>query len=328
MLPEADGGRRIIPARAGFTATAVMEIATAADHPRSRGVYEHDIKEMGDAEGSSPLARGLPRARKSNSLPVGIIPARAGFTRPPVGRRARPGDHPRSRGVYTSRSSPATGGWGSSPLARGLPPVSVCPQTSTADHPRSRGVYSMTARMTGAPTGSSPLARGLLPTLPQRRPRRRIIPARAGFTWYVLGNIRGPYGSSPLARGLHRLGDDEDDALRIIPARAGFTRPSSSGVISAWDHPRSRGVYPHTAVQAALSAGSSPLARGLPRPHVLDAAIAGIIPARAGFTRSAGRGSGARRDHPRSRGVYRFLYADTDSMHGSSPLARGLPTVP
>ena len=50
---------RIIPARAGFTYSKPRTAFVVKDHPRSRGVYEHDIKEMGDAEGSSPLARGL-----------------------------------------------------------------------------------------------------------------------------------------------------------------------------------------------------------------------------------------------------------------------------
>ena len=74
----------------------------------------------------------------------------------------------------------------------------------------------------------------------------------------------------------------------------------------------------------ALRAGSSPLARGLRRRRPADQPGHRIIPARAGFTalpcwRGAGTG-----DHPRSRGVYRYLGA-TDSEHwGSSPLARGL----
>ena len=52
------------------------------------------------------------------------------------------------------------------------------------------------------------------------------------------------------------------------------------------------------------SAGSSPLARGLLRHPTAVLLQRGIIPARAGFTRS-GRGRGMRAgDHPRSRGVY------------------------
>ena len=52
------------------------------------------------SEGSSPLARGLRGGVLDGARPVGIIPARAGFT-PPMGVSGRErGDHPRSRGVY------------------------------------------------------------------------------------------------------------------------------------------------------------------------------------------------------------------------------------
>ena len=54
-------GRRIIPARAGFTAIDVSDWSRVVDHPRSRGVYQ--VQEAHDRAvlGSSPLARGLPR---------------------------------------------------------------------------------------------------------------------------------------------------------------------------------------------------------------------------------------------------------------------------
>ena len=51
----------------------------------------------------------------------------------------------------------------------------------------------------------------------------------------------------------------------------------------------------------------------------------GIIPARAGFTRWCGGPGRPRRDHPRSRGVYRSAGLRADLLRGSSPLARGLP---
>ena len=55
-----------------------------------------------------------------------------------------------------------------------------------------------------------------------------------------------------------------------------------------------------------------------------DAAPAGIIPARAGFTimwpGKRKRGT----DHPRSRGVYARPPSPPSSATGSSPLARGL----
>ena len=49
----------IIPARAGFTLSVVLDGETAPDHPRSRGVYPTMGAPGGGVRGSSPLARGL-----------------------------------------------------------------------------------------------------------------------------------------------------------------------------------------------------------------------------------------------------------------------------
>ena len=112
--------RRIIPARAGFTITPANGSFPQPDHPRSRGVYAIECKNVTRMDGSSPLARGL-----QGSLPVhgefqGIIPARAGFTPVHHPRGRRHWDHPRSRGVYDVAWDEFMDGWGSSPLARGL----------------------------------------------------------------------------------------------------------------------------------------------------------------------------------------------------------------
>ena len=52
--------------------------------------------------------------------------------------------------------------------------------------------------------------------------------------------------------------------------------------------------------------------------------MGGIIPARAGFTRTAEPVDAEGADHPRSRGVYTGLHAVAVGEEGSSPLARGL----
>ena len=112
--------RRIIPARAGFTATWSTDSGPQEDHPRSRGVYYEDMRTKLQVEGSSPLARGLPSLTATAVALAGIIPARAGFTPDArdglvVGR-----DHPRSRGVYKEACCHLGADAGSSPLARGL----------------------------------------------------------------------------------------------------------------------------------------------------------------------------------------------------------------
>ena len=274
----------------------------------------------------------------------GIIPARAGFTRPRLWVSSRAWDHPRSRGVYSTRS-PARSGWrGSSPLARGLrsnPP----PWTSSRrDHPRSRGVYGRAFPPPTPGAGSSPLARGLhaIPVPAEKLPR--IIPARAGFTGVQRApahspadhpRSRGVYsrapsvgvtaqGSSPLARGLRGRGWSIDHEDRIIPARAGFTTRRRTGPRWSEDHPRSRGVYSSQVTPPSMERGSSPLARGLLADRVAGVSAGGIIPARAGFTWPPPRLPRRSWDHPRSRGVYRSPLIAFRAVRGSSPLARGL----
>ena len=112
---------------------------------------------------------------------------------------------------------------------------------------------------------------------------------------------------------------------RIIPARAGFTLGHCSLFLTPEDHPRSRGVYARRRRTPARLRGSSPLARGLPRPHPPGGRQPGIIPARAGFTAASPAPNHVARDHPRSRGVYAVAVAACSRRGGSSPLARGLP---
>ena len=179
------------------------------------------------------------------------------------------------------------------------------------------------------------------------RSARGIIPARVGFTVGILyasiwrrdhPRSRGVYrkstvsgrpcqGSSPLARGLPAGGALAGGSLRIIPARAGFTPSQSTPPQPGEDHPRSRGVYSAVDDSPGIHAGSSPLARGLRSPRCEQSPRGGIIPARAGFTRfSASSGVGLK-DHPRSRGVYLVRQHAITLSEGSSPLARGLPTL-
>ena len=172
------------------------------DHPRSRGVYSSRAEGYSQVAGSSPLARGLPHPSRSPAPGMWIIPARAGFTGPVVGRSPPPGDHPRSRGVYRSTSGRRVSGLGSSPLARGLPGAfgdgvghgGIIPAragftrraspspAARWDHPRSRGVYDVPFRYLFVTWGSSPLARGLQAMVMVAGRPWGIIPARAGFT--------------------------------------------------------------------------------------------------------------------------------------------------
>ena len=253
--------------------------------------------------GSSPLARGLRAVSCRTVCRCGIIPARAGFTRPAS---------PLTRG---QRIIPARAGFTISVDLDG-----VCAE----DHPRSRGVYDGADLAPVPDAGSSPLARGLPPSSRRGKTMRRIIPARAGFTRRSLPLLqggedhprsRGVYGascdhpgceagSSPLARGLLVNDVRDGGAHRIIPARAGFTGSTLLRGSPRADHPRSRGVYAAGYGGVFALGGSSPLARGLPVEEADPRFDDRIIPARAGFTPGGGSRGRGRRDHPRSRGVY------------------------
>ena len=258
-----------------------------------------------EPEGSSPLARGLPQKRTRRGRGNRIIPARAGFTPPHTMAEPPAQDHPRSRGVYSSRQFGPSERSGSSPLARGLPHALLMHRGARGiiparagftrrpgrrvlhggDHPRSRGVYDALPSSMAASAGSSPLARGL-PKIVEHDPAGTgIIPARAGFTQAIPAQRIVKEGSSPLARGLQGGVPAHGETQRIIPARAGFTLPA-----------RQPGE-PHP--------GSSPLARGLRDAPFWEVRTDRIIPARAGFTTTCAGPPTPWRDHPRSRGVYR-----------------------
>ena len=140
----------------------------------------------------------------------------------------------------------------------------------------------------------------------------------------IAGDTYSVAGSSPLARGLLVTSGNAIDFARIIPARAGFTSSFRGTRRPGRDHPRSRGVYVWGNIREAIQPGSSPLARGLRRGSLGASVRGGIIPARAGFTRSTTSPPGSSADHPRSRGVYLYDAMKTGTVSGSSPLARGL----
>ena len=133
------GGRGIIPARAGFTTLVETAMRTRRDHPRSRGVYSRSPARPSRLCGSSPLARGLPIILLAALAASGIIPARAGFTGSSRASRSGSRDHPRSRGVYPRAIASSTVAGGSSPLARGLPPVDGEPERSVGIIPARAG---------------------------------------------------------------------------------------------------------------------------------------------------------------------------------------------
>ena len=192
-------------------------------------------------------------------------------------------------------------------------------------HPRSRGENKHRAYYEGRQTGSSPLTRGKLASGPRSSQGRRLIPAHAGKTASERPNqprsrahprsrgensrlrpgLRRRPGSSPLTRGKPMPRRLAGHLTGLIPAHAGKTERCPGGRARAWAHPRSRGEnFDHEDVRG-VGAGSSPLTRGKPRPHVLR-----------------GQPDWA---HPRSRGENTRSARPPSTSPGSSPLTRGKP---
>ena len=202
----------------------------------------------------------------------------------------------------------------------------------------------MPAQQTGhAYRGSSPHARGALVLRSLRGVTLGIIPACAGSTRACCSTgrtsgdhprMRGEHGlrvtgspsregSSPHARGALPQAAAHAQVEGIIPACAGSTNVDGESTAKAGDHPRMRGEHCVGSCCMWAIKGSSPHARGAPRPNAYDSCGRGIIPACAGSTLcscAAGRKYG---DHPRMRGEHEAADFEYQVSEGSSPHARG-----
>ena len=231
-----------------------------------------------------------------------LIPARAGRTTTTPTRRFRPRAHPRSRGADTQAAVDLSAAGGSSPLARG---------------------GHRTLSRIHRPPGLIPARAGRTsPRPPQGRDRRAHPRSRGadGGGEYSLPLLKG---SSPLARGGPRRDGVRPARGGLIPARAGRTGIVDVDVFTDRAHPRSRGADPcHEATSQPIG-GSSPLARGGRAPPAMGDRKSGLIPARAGRTRSGPSSPRRCRAHPRSRGADDAREDAGASKRGSSPLARG-----
>ena len=175
----------------------------------------------------------------------------------------------------------------------------------------------------------------------------RFIPARAGNTETAPSSAGPPsvhprsrgehhqfggeteprIGSSPLARGTRASRRSRGRPFRFIPARAGNTRRPLSGNAFRPVHPRSRGEHLADGGGVLRQDGSSPLARGTrcdPRGRHRPLRF---IPARAGNTAPTSPAASSVTVHPRSRGEHRDTPTWTGADTGSSPLARGTPSL-
>ena len=80
LLEAVPGG--LIPAHAGKTAAIAWQVSTARVHPHARGENANTYPRFNVDAGSSPLAREKLVDPEAHGRAVGLIPARAGKTRP------------------------------------------------------------------------------------------------------------------------------------------------------------------------------------------------------------------------------------------------------
>ena len=192
----------LIPARAGKTLIPTLSGTLRPAHPRAGGENDAGVPAGGRSSGSSTRGRGKRYARGAGDSADGLIPARAGKTKPfppphPSGRA-----HPRAGGenlrCILSRGSELC----SSPRGRGKREVlegrngdvrliparagktgSVVQRIAAlAAHPRAGGENPIVISFCPFVSGSSPRGRRKLVSSGGARAGPRLIPARAGKT--------------------------------------------------------------------------------------------------------------------------------------------------
>ena len=109
----------IIPARAGSSQPYSMSCRCLGDHPRVCGEQLMDEIKLKPCPGSSPRARGAVNGAYGARCHVGIIPARAGSSRPIRTSGCAIWGHPRVCGEQSRFRSSAPLRSGSSPRVRG-----------------------------------------------------------------------------------------------------------------------------------------------------------------------------------------------------------------
>ena len=134
-------------------------------------------------------------------------------------------------------------------------------------------------------------------------------------------------GSSPHARGTQFHPIQLACSQGIIPACAGNTQSANRPRMRPRDHPRMRGEHFTTLPPLWKRQGSSPHARGTQNMVKQFWHIDGIIPACAGNTADLIDNRAIDEDHPRMRGEHYSYKIFYDRISGSSPHARGTPSL-
>ena len=130
-------------------------------------------------------------------------------------------------------------------------------------------------------------------------------------------------GSSPRGRGKPAVPSEVRDRAGLIPARAGKTDRMSPISCPRPAHPRAGGENQDENVINLSKQGSSPRGRGKLADQGLTLDGLGLIPARAGKTRTMTLRLEREGAHPRAGGENGRLHGLDEEGAGSSPRGRG-----
>ena len=130
-------------------------------------------------------------------------------------------------------------------------------------------------------------------------------------------------GSSPRVRGKPVGERGRCFAGGLIPARAGKTQRACLPASTRTAHPRACGENAQCSPRGWDRCGSSPRVRGKPEPRDDRRGVGGLIPARAGKTRTRATSPTAPWAHPRACGENLTALTAELAMFGSSPRVRG-----
>ena len=139
----------------------------------------------------------------------------------------------------------------------------------------------------------------------------------------MFASVVGPPGSSPRVRGKRVGGRVGAHPHRLIPARAGKTDAVHPALFVRRAHPRACGENRSRTASTRASSGSSPRVRGKRTRAGRGRRPRGLIPARAGKTRTAARTHSPWTAHPRACGENHDPRGVVIAPSGSSPRVRG-----
>ena len=303
-LPPRAPQRGLIPARAGKTTYPCESSSAIPAHPRACGENSRFPFTPAQLAGSSPRVRGKRHGVQGAVDGDGLIPARAGKTRPSGRPSWSAPAHPRACGENCPSRWTPTRLAGSSPRVRGKRGGGVGVADEVGLIPARAGKTSF-------------------PFLSAHRPWAH--PRACGENGITLVFALVHRGSSPRVRGKRRVRDVPPRSRGLIPARAGKTSPNPARTPPRQAHPRACGENMTVLESAPSALGSSPRVRGKPLGRLPPPVADRLIPARAGKTLQSGARISDQTAHPRACGENRLQAVSAEALDGSSPRVRGKP---